>query len=157
MTCGGPAAPVVCAVAVLASACSNTTPSSRPCRPAELRRGPVEEYAHNVVIPAGPPWLVTNGSAFVAVLYGDPLIGGKRSDGKANKVLWIAVGEEPRDPSDLVIHATGPGNRRVAQASPSATSNVRQFPSFLDVPSSGCWVVTLTLGSLKDTTAIEFG
>ncbi|MEU1964774.1 hypothetical protein ABZ541_06915 [Micromonospora sediminicola] len=91
----------------------------------------------------------------VAVLFGHPLTHG-RSDGPANKVLWVARpvsgATDPATSATLVITATRDG---------TATRVTREVaggpgPSILDLPAPGCWHLRLDWSGRVDTLDLTY-
>jgi hypothetical protein len=84
----------------------------------------------------------------VGVLFVDPLRSPPRS-GVGNKILWVA-----KDPGTgpLVIQA------RLDGSSQTATSTVDEGPgpSILDLPTPGCWRLTLSWSGQTDSVALPY-
>jgi hypothetical protein len=60
----------------------------------------------------------------------------------ANKILWIV--REPRDgqPLTLTLRRTDGTGEAVIHREPADSSPGEIYPSIVDVPSAGCWIVT---------------
>ncbi|WP_433327083.1 hypothetical protein [Dactylosporangium sp. CA-139066] len=146
----------------LVAACTGTTdhagaPSAQP-RAARsgcgspIDGGPLPEWARDGFSgDTSMPHVMGDGAAIVAALFGDPLTA-NRTDGKANKILWVAK-DGSAGPGDLVIDATldGPGEtaRRTVPGGPG--------PSIVDLPRAGCWRLRLTWPGHADTMDLTYG
>jgi hypothetical protein len=91
-------------------------------------------------VPSWPFALSTSGSA-VTILFGYPLRAGNPTDSR-NKILWIM--RLPRDGSRLIIHATPLGRHApvVSVSEPADSGPGEIYPSYVNVPSGGCWHLT---------------
>ncbi len=106
---------------------------------------------------AVPAWLVTAGGAaglndlpYVIArppiaggyLFGFPLRAG-HPDNPTSKILWAMA--RPRNGSNLVInaHALGASGPPLTETLPDNSSPGEIYPDIFDVPSAGCWQVTL--------------
>ena len=113
-------------------------------------------YSCPAVVPEAllPPWARTGFSgsqpkapfvmgadgAILGVLFGQPLTAPESAD-HANKVLWVVK----QDPGPLTIRARlNPGDEPVVLRSVTG-------PSYLDLPSPGCWHLDLAWGSHTDS------
>jgi hypothetical protein len=80
----------------------------------------------------------------VGAIFGYPLTV-SRSDGPANKILWVP--KIPAPPGDLVIEAKLDGS----DVSASRRVPGGPGPSIIDLPQPGCWHLTLTWPDHTDT------
>lgn len=85
----------------------------------------------------------------VAAIFGYPLAVA-RSDGSANKILWVSKVQAP--PGALVIEATLDGT------DVSATRRVPggPGPSIIDLPQPGCWHLKLTWPDHTDAMGLVY-
>lgn len=100
--------------------------------------------------PTGLPYATSAHGSAAAFIFGNPLRAGDPSN-PANKILWIV--RLPRDGSALVIrakplHATAPV---VTVTRPPDSSPGQIYPSYVNVPSPGCWRLTLKWAGQSDT------
>lgn len=125
--------------------CAATTVQYRPA-PTETPRG------------VGGPWVATTNSAFRGYLFyfgatrwmrskphGVRIFTTKAHERVYPKVLWLALG---RSTAAISIHGTR------LDRSGSFTSRYPgvgggQYPSYVEVPTAGCWRVSVTSGRLK--------
>lgn len=94
--------------------------------------------------PGPPPWphALSKRGNVAAIVFGNPLRAGDPTD-QTNKILWIM--RLPRLGSPLTIeatplHATAPLIRR---SWPPDSSPGEIYPSDVNVPTAGCWQLTL--------------
>lgn len=79
---------------------------------------------------------------------------GQRTDGISNKILWVV--REPRNGRPLVVTARS-SNAQTAPVSFEANSSPGEiYPSSVDVPTAGCWVLTLQWGPHRGTVRLEY-
>ena len=107
--------------------------------------------------PIRPPWphaLSEHGNV-VAVVFGYPLRAGHPTN-PANKVLWIM--RLPRHFSPLRVRATPlHAKAPVVRASwPADSSPGEIYPSYLNVPTAGCWRVNLQWAGHTDSLDLLF-
>jgi hypothetical protein len=117
------------------------------CGATKLYRGKVPAWtapAFSNSSPGPPPWpyALSGRGNVVAIVFGYPLRAGAPTD-PANKVLWIM--RLPRRGSPLTIearplHANAPVIRH---AWPPDSSPGEIYPSYVNVPTAGCWRLTL--------------
>lgn len=107
--------------------------------------------------PGPPPWpfaLSARGTV-VAIVFGYPLRAGHPTD-RANKVLWIV--RLPRHGSPLRIesrplHARAP---LLTRSWPADSSPGEIYPSYADVPSAGCWRLSLRWDGHADSIDLRY-
>lgn len=104
-----------------------------------------------------PPWphAVSARGNVVAVVFGYPLRAGQPTN-PANKVLWIM--RLPRHGSELTIkarplHANAP---LVTIVEPADSSPGEIYPSYVNVPSAGCWQLSLRWAGHADSIDLPF-
>ena len=117
------------------------------CGVTKIVHGPVPAWtapAFGVSSSSTPPWphAVSEHGDVVAVLFGYPLRAGRPTN-PANKVLWIM--RLPRHGSPLTIkarplHANAP---LVTSVAPADSSPGEIYPSYVNMPSAGCWRLSL--------------
>jgi hypothetical protein len=92
--------------------------------------------------PSGVPFALSEQGNVTAILFGSPLRSG-RPIGHRNKILWIV--RAPRHGRSLHVTARllhrGSPTVRLAVAADAAPGEI--YPSVVDVPTPGCWHVTL--------------
>ena len=139
---GSSAAPVASAVA---GGCGRTS----------VLRGALPSWAVDAG-PAGVPYVLSAEGNLVGVLFGAPLVAGTRTDGKANKVLWIV--REPRDGSPLRLTGQpatgGTPTVTVDRAADSYPGEI--YPSTVDVPVPGCWRFTAEWNGHTATVDLQY-
>ncbi|MCK2217019.1 hypothetical protein MF672_024970 [Actinomadura sp. ATCC 31491] len=157
---------VVAAALLLASAActSEAAPALRSPGPAATGAAAAAPCTPARVVDAEPPvwanagftpgtkvrYAASESGDMLAVLFGYPLYSPPLPD-RANKVLWRS--RAPLVPSDpLLIEArlggTGPPTRIKVLGGPG--------PSYVDVPSPGCWRLKLTWSSRTDSIDLEY-
>jgi hypothetical protein len=104
-----------------------------------------------------PPWphAVSEHGDVVAVVFGYPLRAGRPTN-PANKVLWIM--RLPRNGSPLTIkarplHAKAP---LVTIVAPADSSPGEIYPSYVSVPSAGCWRLSLRWAGHTDSIDLPY-
>lgn len=115
---------------------------------ATVQKAPLPEWARaGFTGDASMPHVLGDSGEIVAAIFGDPLTA-SRSDGMNNKILWVSKAAHP--PGDLVIEATldRTVETRHVPGGPG--------PSIIDLPSPGCWRLTLTWPEHRDTMALRY-
>lgn len=116
--------------------CAGTTVDTGPGQPswADIGGGSV-------------PWAVGQPPEVVGVMFATELVAkGERPDGSANKVLWLT--QAPISSTQLTLRA-----RPADAAAPVVNLTVpvaeghQQFPSIVDLPTAGCWRITISWGA----------
>jgi hypothetical protein len=92
--------------------------------------------------PSGVPYAISKQGNVAAILFGNPLRSGHPTD-RSNKILWIVRAPRNGHPLHLtarLLHVTSP-TLRIAEEAGSAPGEI--YPSVVDVPTPGCWHLTL--------------
>jgi len=155
----GAAAAVV--VVVLTAGCTAATPAPAPppCA-SEVRRDVLPEWARagfSEPSPSGIPYVLGDRGSILGVIFGHPLTAPPASEGRANKILWVA--NPAADPSP---DAAAPSGMRIDARLAGSTEVVRQEvpggpgPSIVDLPRPGCWQLTLTWSNHTDTLDLRY-
>jgi hypothetical protein len=104
------------------------------------------------------PWVhaLSHGHNVAAVVFGYPLRAGTPGPGRQNKVLWIT--RLPRQGLPLRIEARPlHASRPVVTVTEPADSEPGQiYPSYVNVPTAGCWRMTLRWAGHTDTIALRY-
>ncbi len=91
------------------------------------------------------PYVLGDAGRIVAIVFGDPLTAPEAAD-HANKVLWVAkTGAGP-----LTINA-----RLSGSAEPTVVELPAPGPSYLNLPTPGCWHLELSWGDQTDAMNIR--
>jgi hypothetical protein len=105
--------------------------------------------------PTGLPFIVDNSNTVAGFIFGYPLRAG-HPENPANKILWVV--RLPRGGSDLRISAHPLGAATpmvtVVQAADSGPGEI--YPSIVDVPTAGCWVLDLAWGPHRAALALPY-
>ena len=106
-------------------------------------------------LPPNVPYAVSREGNVIAVLFGHPLRAGERKDGRSNKILWAVRDYRNGKP----LHLTA---RPLAGGSPvsltrQADSSGEVYPSLVDVPTTGCWRMTLEWNGHTATIDLTYG
>ena len=106
--------------------------------------------------PSQVPFVVSTRRSVVAILFGYPLRSGAPL-GHTNKILWIM--REPRNgqPLDLVARPLHRKSPSVRVALPADSSPGEIYPSIVNVPSPGCWHLTLIWNRNRDAIDLRYG
>ncbi len=115
-------------------------------------RGVLPEWARAGFTDPRPvmPYVRSAGGGILAILFGYPLTAPPRPD-VSNKILWVWQ-QYPPTPNDVRLTArldgTGPG---VTKGLPNPVG-----PSGVDLPSPGCWRLTITWPGGSDTIDLQY-
>jgi hypothetical protein len=111
-------------------------------------RGVLPEWARTGFSDPEPkmPHVLSQGGEIMAILFGDPLTSPPLPD-RANKVLWVPR-KTPLTYTQLSITATN-GDRTVKR-------KVDLGPSYVDLPSPGCWNLTVSWAGHKDALKLAY-
>ena len=93
----------------------------------------------------GIPWAATSPPTAVAILFTKELV----ANGINDKILWVT--QTPTNQLAIVAHPLNADSPKVAINEPTTGGN--QTPSYVDLPSAGCWSFQLTWGGAAPTTA----
>lgn len=92
-----------------------------------------------------------NRSSGVAIPVGGTIPGGETSAEASAKILWITQGKASRRLLILGRRLDGTGTFRQTEEAASSGS----FPSIIELPSAGCWRLTLTTGRVVATAVFQ--
>ncbi len=156
LACGGTVAP--------AAEASSPPPSASPlvaaasCAGTVISQGAVPAWVdvaggHNN--PIGVPFAIDNAQTVAAYLWGNPLRAG-HPENPSNKIMFVV--RAPREGSDLTInaHPLGAPTPAVKVVQPANSGPGEIYPSVVDVPTAGCWVLDLSWGSHKATLDLAY-
>jgi hypothetical protein len=90
-----------------------------------------------------------------AILFSYPLRAGNPT-GRRNKILWIVKQPRNGSPLRIVAHPLGSARPVVRLAFPANSSPGEIYPSYVDVPSAGCWRLTLRWAGHVDRIALRY-
>jgi hypothetical protein len=149
---------VLCALLACASLLAAAAPAAAataPCR-AEVSQGVLPEWARTGFSDSRPRMPHTLGRAhrIVAIIFGYPLLAPPGKE-RSNKILWVSR-SAMRPVSDLRIRAQkmhgwrriGRQEVRVVRGGPG--------PSGINLPSPGCWRLSLTWSGRSDTLDLRY-
>lgn len=91
-----------------------------------------------------------------AVIFGYPLQAGTPGPGRQNKVLWIMRLPRNGFPLHLVARPLHASHPVVRESYPADSSPGEIYPSYVNVPSAGCWRITLRWAGHTDTIALRY-
>lgn len=90
------------------------------------------------------------------MLFGYPLRAGHRQDGRNNKILWEM--RDSRDGKPLHLAARSPASGAAVNLTREADSGPGEiYPSIVDVPTPGCWHMTLEWNGHTATIDLPYG
>lgn len=79
---------------------------------------------------------------------------GTMPDGRSTKILWVI--EHARADRVLTIEGRNlAGSGTLHQLVPRALSPATDYPSIVDVPAPGCWLLRLTSGTVRGTVTVR--
>ena len=96
------------------------------------------------------PVKYSRSGAMVAIIFASPLSSPERP-GAANKILWVTDAPAPAG-QPLLISGKLEGGSAVSQSSVDGGPG----PSYVDVPTPGCWVFQLSWGTHRDVIALSY-
>jgi hypothetical protein len=121
--------------------------AANTCVPAPLHRGAPPRWTAPAWANSSPglriPYALASNRAAAAFFFAPSLRAGHPTN-PANKVLWVV--RYPRDGSPLRIlaHSGGAGRPETTRLSfPDNSSPGEIYPSYVDLPTPGCWALTL--------------
>lgn len=137
-------AAVLIPVAVVAAAGSGARQSSAAaaCVPAPIHHGAPPRWTASAWSSSPGfriPYSLASGAKAAAFFFAPTLRAGHPTN-PTNKILWIV--RLPRDGSPLRITARS-ATRTVRATWPADSSPGQIYPSYVDLPTPGCWVITL--------------
>ena len=112
------------------------------CGDTPISPGQLPGWTADAGLPPDVPYAVSREANVVAVLFGYPLRAGHHEDGRNNKILWEM--RDPRDGKPLHLTARPPAGGAAVSLTREADSGPGEiYPSIVDVPTPGCWHMTL--------------
>ncbi|HET8757178.1 MAG TPA: hypothetical protein VFM58_14260 [Solirubrobacteraceae bacterium] len=138
---------LILALAVIAGCGGSDDKQASACA---VDKGVLPEWARTGFSDAEPkmPHVVGRGGDITAILFGYPLAAPPRPDDEAaNKVLWVAR-ETPQTFTRLTITAR--------QGDRTAKRTVDLGPSYVNLPATGCWHLTLAWAGHEDSLDLEY-
>jgi hypothetical protein len=105
--------------------------------------------------PTGVPFTVDQAQTVAGFVFGYPLRAG-HPDNPANKILWVV--RLPRGGSELTItgHPLGAATPVVKVVQPANSGPGEIYPSIVDMPTAGCWVLDLAWGTHRASLALPY-
>jgi hypothetical protein len=105
--------------------------------------------------PTEVPFTIDRSQSVAGFVFGYPLRAG-HPENPANKILWVV--RAPRGGSDLTItaHPLGAVTPVVKVVEPANSGPGEIYPSIVDVPTAGCWVLDLAWGSHRAALALPY-
>jgi len=160
--------PALCCLLAVSLACSGGTAkpagvASAPavptsCTGSATRTGSVHGWVdvaggHNN--PTGVPFTVDQTQTVAGFVFGYPLRAGHPED-PANKILWVV--RLPHGGSALTItgHPLGAATPLVKVVQPADSGPGEIYPSIVDMPTAGCWVLDLAWASNHTSLALPY-
>jgi hypothetical protein len=128
------------------------------CVAAPVHRGRPPAWTASAWADSSPgftaPYALASNDTAAAFFFADPLRAGHPTN-PSNKVLWVV--RFPRDGKPLDIIARRPaGSSRVVRIHRPADSGPGEiYPSYVDLPESGCWQLTLAWGVHRASIDVE--
>lgn len=147
---GGQAAPAaVSSAPALPTSCTGTVSSQGGAAPGWV------EVAGGHNNPTGIPFTMDHSQTVAGFVFGYPLRAG-HPENPANKILWVV--RLPRGGSDLTIsaHPLGGATPLVTVVQPANSGPGEIYPSTVDVPTAGCWVLNLAWGAHRAALALPY-
>jgi len=147
-----------CALLACVSFLATAAPAAAataPCR-ASVSRGVLPEWARTGFSEPRPRMPHTLGRArrIVAIIFGDPLLS-PPSKRRSNKILWVSR-SAVRPLSDLRIRAQKMRGRRMIGRHEVRVVRGGPGPSGINLPSPGCWRLSLTWSGRSDTLDLRY-
>jgi hypothetical protein len=105
--------------------------------------------------PTGVPFTVDQAQTVAGFVFGYPLRAG-HPENPANKILWVV--RLPRGGSDLTVtgHPLGAATPVVKVVQPADSGPGEIYPSIVDMPTAGCWVLDLAWASHHSSVALPY-
>jgi hypothetical protein len=102
------------------------------------------------------PYVIANAGRALGYLFGHPLRAASSHGASQDKILWYV--RLPREGHRLRIEARPRGRHApiVRSEQPADSGPGEIYPSIVQVPTPGCWHVTLTWGSHTDTIDLHY-
>lgn len=155
--------PLVLMTATTGSAATaKASPATGPCRPNVVTDRDLPVWARTGFHGSFKvPHSVGRNGQIVAVLFGNPLQAPAGSE-RANKILWVPRTTPPSQPLVIVAQRIAPPARTPVWPARDQPTVRRQLdlgpgPSIVDMPSAGCWRLSLAWAGRRDSIDLEYG
>jgi hypothetical protein len=150
------------AITLLGVCACGTSGGSHPraasaCAPAPIEHGAPPSWSAAAWSSSSPdfrvPYALASGDTAGAFFFADPLRAGHPKN-PSNKVLWIVAA--PRNGHPLRIVARRPDSSQTVRMQLPADSGPGEiYPSGVDLPSAGCWKLSLAWGAHRASIDVE--
>lgn len=121
-----------------------------PCAPAALHRGAPPAWTATAWADSSPglriPYALASGDAAAAFFFAPKLRAGDPSN-PANKILWVVRFPRNGNPLDITARLGRDPAKVVRISRPADSSPGEIYPSYIDLPTPGCWHLGLAWGS----------
>lgn len=119
----------------------------------------------NIAGPEGVPWMKaeTPSSGIIAYLFFAGTVpsepqkyrplhtGGRYSDGSTTKILWVIDNPHASNSIEITGKQLSAGHETFQQSFPMASNPAGNYPSIVNVPTSGCWQLLVKSGTITGT------
>jgi hypothetical protein len=136
---------------------SSHSRAASACAPAPIEHGAPPSWSAAAWSSSSPdfrvPYALASGDTAGAFFFADPLRAG-HPENPSNKVLWIV--DAPRNGHPLRIVARRPDSSQTVRMQFPADSGPGEiYPSGVDLPSAGCWKLSLAWGAHRASIDVE--
>ncbi|HLJ03800.1 MAG TPA: hypothetical protein VKT31_10185 [Solirubrobacteraceae bacterium] len=136
--------PLVIAVAL--AGCGGSHPKARACVPAPIHNGAPPSWTAAAFSDSSPgftiPYALSDKNAAAAFFFA-PVLRAGHPVNPSNKVLWVVRSLRNGHPLQITAHS---GARTVRMSFPDNAEPGEIYPSYVDLPTSGCWSLALRWG-----------
>lgn len=133
---------------------------SRGCGGTELNRGAMPAWTAPAMAdstrPSPWPFALSRHRDVTAMIFGYPLRAGTPAAGRQNKVLWIMRLSRRGLPLRIEARPLHSNRPVVRETEPADASPGQIYPSYVNVPTAGCWRITLRWAGHSDQLALRY-
>ncbi|HEY1509387.1 MAG TPA: hypothetical protein VGF93_10320 [Solirubrobacteraceae bacterium] len=144
----------VCACGTSGSSHASATSA---CVPAPIHHGAPPSWSAAAWSSSSPgfrvPYALASGDTAGAFFFADPIHAG-HPENPSNKVLWIVGSRRDGQPLRIVARRTG-SSQAVRMQFPADSSPGEIYPSGVDLPTAGCWKLSLAWGAHRASIDVE--